>query len=150
MPDILFVIGADPVADGLVASINRPGGNVTGIVFVSSQLGAKRIELLRQLMPTATTLGVLAFHASPEDRSERNPTEAAARTPGQHVLIADAGRESEIDAAFATFSEKRIGAVLVGSGPFFRSHKRQIVELAARYALPTCFSLLDMSKPVAS
>jgi putative ABC transport system substrate-binding protein len=140
---ILFVLGADPVADGLVESINRPGANVTGIVFFSSQLGAKRIELLRQLVPTATTLGVLAFPASPEDRTERSQIEAAAGTAGQHVFIADAVRESEIDAAFATFAEKRIGAVLVGSGPFFRSHKQQIVALAARYALPTCFSLRE-------
>ena len=140
---ILFIIGADPVADGLVRSINRPGANVTGIVFFSSQLGAKRIELLRELVPTATTLGVLAFPASPEDRTERSQIEAAERTAGQHVFIADAVREGEIDAAFATFAEKRIGAVLVGSGPFFRSHKRQIVALAARYALPTCFSLRE-------
>ena len=140
---ILFALGADPVADGLVGSINRPGANVTGIVFFSSQLGAKRIELLRQLVPTATTLGVLAFPDSPEDRTERSQIEAAAGAADQHVFIADAVRESEIDAAFATFAEKRIGAVLVGSGPFFRSQKRQIVALAARYALPTCFSLRE-------
>jgi putative ABC transport system substrate-binding protein len=140
---ILFILGADPVAGGLVASLNRPGANVTGIVFLSSQLGAKRIELLRQLVSTATTIGVLAFPISPEDKTERSQIEAAAGTTGQQILIADAVRESEIDNAFATFAEKRVGAVLVGSGPFFRSHKERIVGLAARYALPASFSLRE-------
>jgi putative ABC transport system substrate-binding protein len=140
---IVFILGADPVAGGLVASLNRPGGNVTGIVFLSSQLGAKRIELLRQLVPAATTIGVLAFPISPEDKTERSQIEAAAKTAGQQILIVDAARDSEIDSAFATFAEKRVGAVLVGSGPFFRSHKEQIVALAARHALPTSYSLRE-------
>jgi putative ABC transport system substrate-binding protein len=140
---IVFIIGADPVADGLVESISRPGANVTGIVFFSAQLGAKRIELLRQLVPTAAKLGMLAFPASPEDRTEQSQIEAAAGSAGEHVLIANAGQESEIDGAFATFANERVGAVLVGSGPFFRSHKQQIIGLAARYALPTCFSLRE-------
>jgi putative tryptophan/tyrosine transport system substrate-binding protein len=140
---IVFILGADPVAGGLVASLNRPGGNVTGIVFLSSQLGAKRIELLRQLVPAATTIGVLAFPISPEDKTERSQIEAAAKTAGQQILIVDAARASEIDSAFATFAEKGVGAVLVGSGPFFRSHKEQIVALAARHALPTSYSLRE-------
>jgi putative tryptophan/tyrosine transport system substrate-binding protein len=140
---ILFVLGADPVAAGLVASLNRPGANVTGIVFFSSQLGGKRIELLRQLVPTATTIGVLAFPISPEDKTERSQVEAAAATSGQQILIADAVREGEIESAFATFAEKRVGAVLVGSGPFFRSNKEKIVALASRYALPTSYSLRE-------
>ena len=140
---ILFVLGADPVAGGLVASLNRPGGNVSGIVFLSSQLGAKRIELLRELVPAATTIGVLAFPASPEDKTERSQIEAAAKTVGQQILVVDAVRDSEIDAAFASFAEKRVGAVLVGSGPFFRSHKEQIVALAARHRLPTSYSLRE-------
>jgi putative ABC transport system substrate-binding protein len=140
---IVFILGADPVAGGLVASLNRPGGNVTGIVFLSSQLGAKRIELLRQLVPAATTIGVLAFPISPEDKTERNQIEAAAKAVGQQILVIDAVRDSEIDRAFASFAEKRVGAVLVGSGPFFRSHKEQIVALAVRHALPTSYSLRE-------
>ena len=104
---IIFALGADPVADGLVASLNRPGGNVTGIVFFSSQLGAKRIELLRHLVPTAT-LGMLAYPASPEDRTERIQVEAAAKAARQPIVIADAVREDEIDKAFATFAEQRV------------------------------------------
>lgn len=140
---LLFVLGADPVAAGLVASLNRPGGNVTGVVFFSSQLGAKRIELLRQLVPTAMTVGVLSFPISPEDKTERDQIEAAAKAAGQQVLMADAVRLDEIDRAFATFAEKRVGAVLVGSGPFFRSNKERIVALASRYALPTSYSLRE-------
>ncbi len=140
---ILFVLGADPVADGLVTSLNRPGANVSGVVFFSSQLGAKRIGLLRQMVPTATTIGMLAFSLSPEDKTERSQIEAAARETGQTIFIADAAREADIDAAFATFAQKGVGAVLVGSGPFFRSHKERIIALAARYKLPTSYSLRE-------
>jgi putative ABC transport system substrate-binding protein len=140
---ILFVLGADPVAAGLVASLNRPGANVSGIVFFSSQLGAKRIELLRQLVPAATTIGVLAFAVSPEDKTERDQIEAAAASSGQQLLIANVAQEADIDKAFASFAEKGVGAVLVGSGPFFRSHKEKIVALALRYALPTSYSLRE-------
>jgi len=140
---ILFVLGADPVADGLVTSLNRPGANVSGVVFFSSQLGAKRIGLLRQMVPGVTTIGMLAFSLSPEDKTERNQIEAAARDIGQNVLFADVAREGDIDAAFATFAEKGVGAVLVGSGPFFRSHKEQIISLAMRYKLPTSYSLRE-------
>jgi putative ABC transport system substrate-binding protein len=145
---ILFVLGADPVAAGLVASLNRPGGNVSGVVFFSAQLGAKRIELLRQLVPAATTIGVLAYPVSPEDRTERSQVEDAARAAGQQIVIVDAVRDTEIDSAFATFAEKQVGAVLVGSGPFFRSHKEQIVALTAQHRLPTSYA--NMSRPVAS
>jgi putative ABC transport system substrate-binding protein len=140
---IVFVLGADPVRIGLVKSLNQPGGNVTGVVFFSSQLGSKRIDLLRQLVPTATTMGMLAFSLSPEDKTERDQIEAAAQNAGQKLLIADAVQESDIDKAFATFAENRVGAVVVGSGPFFRSHKEQIVALASRYQLPTSYSLRE-------
>jgi putative ABC transport system substrate-binding protein len=143
---IVFVMGADPVAGGLVASLNRPGGNVTGVVFLSAQLGAKRIELLRQLVPAASTLGVLTYPASVENRTERNEIEAAAAAAGQAIVLLDAVQESEIDQAFATFAEKHVGAVLVGSGPFFRSHKEQILGLAARYALPASYSLREYAE----
>ncbi len=140
---ILFALGADPVATGLVASLSRPGGNVTGVVFFSSQLGAKRIELLRQLVPGATTIGLLSFPLSPEDKTERTQVVAGAAAAGQHVITADATHEGDIDKGFVTFAENRVGAVMVGSGPFFRSHKERIVGLASRYALPTSYSLRE-------
>jgi putative ABC transport system substrate-binding protein len=142
----VFALGADPVADGLVASFNRPGGNVTGIVFFSAQLGAKRIGLLRQLVPTATSLGMLAYPTSREDRTERGQVEEGAKAAGLRLIIADAASGSDIDKAFAMFAEKHVGAVLVGSGPFFRSHKERILELAARYALPASYSLREYAE----
>ena len=146
---ILFALGADPVADGLVRAS-------TGPAPTSRESSSFRLSSEPNTSNCCTNwcegddAGVLAFPASPEDRTERSQIEAATRHAGQHVFIADAVRESEIDAAFATFAEKRIGAVLVGSGPFFRSHKQQIVALAARYALPACFSLREYAKRGAS
>jgi putative ABC transport system substrate-binding protein len=139
----IFVLGADPVATGLVQSLNRPGGNITGIVFFSSQLGAKRIGLLRQLVPHATAFGVLAFTSSPEDRTELAQVKAAGAAVGQQLVIGEAHQDSDIDEAFAKFANMSVGAVLVGSGPFFRSHKEQIINLAARYRLPASYSLRE-------
>ncbi|MBV9460129.1 MAG: ABC transporter substrate-binding protein [Bradyrhizobium sp.] len=143
---IIFALGADPVADGLVTSLNLPGGNVTGIVFFSSQLGAKRVDLLRQMVPTATTMGVLAYPASPEDRTERSQIEAAAKGASLQLAIAEAANESDIENAFASFAEQQVAAVLVGSGPFFRSHKERILGLAARYKLPASYSLREYAE----
>lgn len=140
---ILFVLGADPVATGLISSLNRPGGNISGVVFFSSQLGAKRIGLLRQMVPRATTIGMLAFSLSPEDKTERNQVEDAAREVGQNMLFVDVAQAEGIEPAFAKFAEEGVAAVLVGSGPLFRSHKEQIVALAARYKLPTSYSLRE-------
>lgn len=137
----IFVLGADPVAIGVVQSLNHPGGNITGIVFFSAQLGAKRVGLLRQLVPKATTFGILAFASSQEDRTELEQVKAAAAAVGQQLLVADVARDSDIDQAFATFANASVGAVLVGSGPFFRSHKEQIISLAARHRLPASYSL---------
>ena len=139
----IFVLGADPVGLGLVQSLSRPGGNITGIVFFSSQLGSKRIGLLRQIFPHASKLGVLAFTASPEDRTELAQVKSAAEGLGQQLVLADITRENEIDQAFETFAKAPVDAVLVGSGPFFRSHKQQIIGLAAQYRLPASYSLRE-------
>lgn len=139
----IFVLGADPVATGLVKSLNRPGGNITGVVFFSAQLGAKRIELLRQLAPHAAALGVLAYPASQEDRTELEQVKAAAAGVGQRLVIAEVTRDTEFEPAFARFAAAPVGAVLVGSGPFFRSHKERIIGLAARTRLPASYSLRE-------
>jgi putative ABC transport system substrate-binding protein len=139
----IFVLGADPVTTGLVKNLNHPGGNVTGIVFFSSQLGAKRIELLRQLVPKAAAFGVLAYSASPEDRTEFEQVKTAAATVGQRLVVAEVTRDDELEQAFATFASAPVGAVLVGSGPFFRSHKERIIGLAARTRLPASYSLRE-------
>jgi putative ABC transport system substrate-binding protein len=140
---IVFVTGADPVKDALVASLNRPGGNVTGVTFLAGQLGAKRLELLRQLVPKATTIGVLVNPSSPETEMERKDLSDAAQAIGQQLIILDASSDRDIEAAFATFVQRGAGALLVGSGPFLTSHREQLVALAAHHSLPASYDLRE-------
>jgi len=137
---IVFATGADPVRDGLVASLNRPGGNVTGVVFFTGVLVAKRLELLHQLVPKATKIGVLVNPNNPDTQAERSDVQAAAQAIGQQLLILDVNNERDIETAFATFAQRGAGAVLVGSGAFMTSHRELIVALAARHALPTGYN----------
>jgi putative ABC transport system substrate-binding protein len=137
---ILFASGSDPVRDGLVASLNRPGGNVTGVVFFSSTLGAKRLELLRQLVPKATTIAVLVNPNTPEMEAERRDVQAAAQAVGQQLIWHDASNERDIETAFTTFVRRGAGAVLAGSGPFINSHRELIVALAVRHGLPASYA----------
>jgi len=137
---IVFVTGSDPVKDGLVASLNRPGGNVTGVSFLAGSLGTKRLELLRQLLPRATTIGVLVNPTSPEAEAERNDLQTAAQAIGQQLIILDVGSDRDIETAFATSVQRGAGALLVGSGPFLSSHREQLVALAVRYALPMAYN----------
>jgi putative tryptophan/tyrosine transport system substrate-binding protein len=136
---IVFAYGGDPVKDGLVASLNRPGGNVTGVVFIQGVLGAKRLELLRQIVPKATTIAVLVNPNNPEAVSERSDVQAAALAIGQQLLVLDVSSDRDIETAFATFVQRGAGALLVGSGAFFFSHREQVVALAARHALPASY-----------
>ncbi len=140
---IVFTSGGDPVKDGLVASLNRPGGNVTGAVFFGGVLAGKRLELLRQLVPKATTIGMLAGPNSPETEAERAEVPAAAKAIGRQLLVLDVGSDRDIESAFATFVERGAGALLVGSGPNLFSHRERIVALAARHALPAIYTLRD-------
>ena len=140
---IVFVTGSDPVKDALVASLNRPGGNVTGVTFLGGQLGAKRLELLRQLVPKATTIGVLVNPSSPETEEERKDLQVAAQAIGQQLIILDVSNDRDIETAFATFVQRGAGALLVGSGPFLTSHREQLVALAARDALPAAYDLRE-------
>jgi putative ABC transport system substrate-binding protein len=137
---ILFASGSDPVRDGLVASLNRPGGNVTGVVFFSSTLGAKRLELLRQLVPNATTIAVLVNPTSPEMEAERRDVQEAAQAIGQQLIFHDANNARDVEIAFTTFVHRGAGALLVGSGPFINSHRELIVALAARHGLPASYA----------
>ena len=137
---IVFAIGSDPVRAGLVANLNRPGSNVTGVVFFSADLGAKRLEQLRQFVPQATTLAMLANPNTPGPEAERKEVQAAAQAIGQPLLVVDVANEREIAAAFAMFVQSRADALLVGSGPLLNSHRERIVALAARHALPTSYA----------
>jgi putative ABC transport system substrate-binding protein len=140
---IVFVTGSDPVRDGLVASLNRPGGNITGAVFITGELGAKRLELLRQIAPRATKIAVLVTPNTPESEAERRDVLAAAQAIGQQLVVLDVDNERDIETAFATFVQRGAGALLAGAGAFLNSHRERIVALAARYALPASYSTRD-------
>jgi putative ABC transport system substrate-binding protein len=140
---IIFTTGSDPVRDGLVASLNRPGGNVTGVVFFGSVLGAKRLELLRQLVPKAAAIGLMMNPTGTESDAERRDVQAAAQAMGQQFVIVDAHRVDDIESAFATFVQRGVGALLVGATPFMASQRERIVALAARHALPAIYALRE-------
>jgi len=137
---IVFAYGGDPVKDGLVASLNRPGGNVTGVVFIQGVLAAKRLELLRQIVPKATTIAVLVNPNNPEAVSERSDVQAAALAIGQQLLVLDVTSDRDIETAFATFVQRGAGALIVGAGASFFSNRERIVALAARHGLPAIYA----------
>jgi len=141
---IVFVIADDPVRLGLVASLARPGGNLTGINFLSGELTAKRLELLRELMPSAIRVAVLVNPANAEN-PERE-VETAARSIGLQIQTLNASTIREINAAFATFVRERPDAVFVGLDPFFNSRRIQLVQLAARYAIPASYPARDFAE----
>ena len=136
---IVAVTGVDPVRTGLVTSLSRPGGNVTGVMFTTSDLTAKRLGLLHELVPKATIVGVLLDRNVPEVDFELRDAEAAGRAIGRQVLTVKAASELEFNAAFSKMVQAGAGALLVSGGPLFLSHRRQLVALAARYALPASY-----------
>jgi len=140
---VVFATGSDPVRDGLVASLNRPGGNFTGVIFITSELGTKRLELLRQLVPKATTVAMLVMPSGQETKLERVDVAKAAQALGLQLVVADATSRPEIEVAFATFAQRRADAVLVGTGALTNSHSEAIVALAARHSIPTIYSLRE-------
>jgi putative ABC transport system substrate-binding protein len=140
---IVFAAGGDPVRDGLVASMNRPGGNVTGVNFFAGLLGAKRLELLRRLAPSAKPMAMLVNPNAPNNEAERRDVQDAATTVGQQLLVRDVGSAGDIEDAFEAFAKAGAGTLLVGSGPVLVSHRRQIIELAARHALPAGYTLRE-------
>ena len=137
---IIFATGSDPVRDGLVASLNRPAGNLTGAVFFASVLGGKRLEQLRQLVPKATTIAMLVNPNTSETEAERSDVQAAALAMGLQVLILDVSSDRDIETAFTAFVHRGVGALLVGSGTFTFSHREPIIALAARHGLPASFT----------
>jgi putative ABC transport system substrate-binding protein len=139
----VFATGSDPVKDGLVASLNRPGGNVTGVSFLAAQIGAKRLELLRQLVPKAATIGMIVSPHTSDTEAERSEVLAAGQAIGQQFRVADVESVHDIETAFATFVQQGVGAVFMGTGAFTNSHREQLVALAAKYRLPAIFSLRE-------
>jgi putative tryptophan/tyrosine transport system substrate-binding protein len=135
---IVFATGSDPVVDGLVTSLNRPGGNLTGVSFVSGLLGAKRLEMLRQLVPTAPTIAMLVGTDTLEARIERRDVELAAQALGQQLIIAPFTSEGELDGTFTSIVQRGAKALLVGTGPS-TSNRQRLVALAARHAIPAIY-----------
>jgi putative ABC transport system substrate-binding protein len=142
---VVFATGSDPVRDGLVASLNRPGANFTGVTFISSDLGTKRLELLRQLVSRTTTMAMLIGPDVPETIAERADVQKAAQALGQQVVVAQATSLGEIAAAFTAFVERGAGSLFVGTGAFTNSHREAIVALAAHRALPAIYSLREFA-----
>ncbi len=133
---IVFTYAADPVKAGIVASLNQPEQNITGITWFGGDLSGKRLALLRDILPQIGTVGLLHDPMVPESRSEVDDTQEIARRLNLKLMVLNASTEQEIDTAFATLSEQHIGAVLVGSGAYLFSRRKQIIDLSARHALP--------------
>jgi putative ABC transport system substrate-binding protein len=155
---IVFNMGSDPVALGLVASLSRPGGNLTGITFLEAELAPKRLQLLHELIPNAAAFGVLADPASPPTQSIITDLQAAARTLGLQLIVVNARTDSDLETAFETFSQRRVDAVLVGTSTLYTRRTEQLAALTARYALPAIFpyrthalvgGLLSYGSPIA-
>ena len=132
---IIFASGSDPVRDGLVASLNRPGGNITGVAFLVTGLGAKRLDLLRQLVPKATLIAHLVNPGSVDTEAERRDVQGAAQRLGQQLIVLDASSARDIETSFATFVQRGAGALIVGAGAFLFSNRERLVALAALPAM---------------
>ena len=136
---IVFSSGNDPVKFGLVASLNRPGGNATGVAFLIDTLGSKRLELLREVLPGAKLIAALMNPDNVGTDTQLQDLQKAAHATAQQLLFLNANSEGEIDTAFATIAEKRADAVVVSPDPFFLSQRERIVALAARHAVPAIY-----------
>jgi putative ABC transport system substrate-binding protein len=140
---ILFTSGLDPVKAGLVASLNRPEANVTGVSWFSAELGNKHIEVLNEFVPQAALIALLVNPNNPEGGFFEQSAQDGARALGRRLLVIRAGSAREIDAAFATLAEQRANAVIVASDPFYTTRVRQVAVLAARHAVPAVYTVRE-------
>ena len=136
---IVFVAALDPVKSGLVASLNRPGGNVTGVTFIGSSLGVKRLELARELVPNVEVIALLTHPHSPDALEELRDLQIAAKTIGQQLVAVTATSDRDFEAAFASVVRHRAGVLLIGSDPFLFQSTEQLVALSARYHIPAIY-----------
>jgi putative ABC transport system substrate-binding protein len=136
---IVFVSGDDPVDQGLVTNLSRPGGNLTGVAFINGPLNPKRLELLHELVPKPSTIAILFDPNSPTPDARLRDIEAGARMLGRDILIMKAGTENEINAAFVTIAQARAGALFVAASQSFPVRRRQITALAGRHGLPASY-----------
>ena len=137
---IVFEVGADPVETGLIATLSRPGGNITGLTNLNVELGPKKLQLLHGLVPAAATIGLLVNPANPISEIASKDMQAAARTLGVEVDVLRASAERDIDEVFASLVQKRVGALVITGDPLFTGRIEQLVALTARYAMPTIYN----------
>jgi putative tryptophan/tyrosine transport system substrate-binding protein len=142
---IVFLTGADPVQAGLVASLSRPGGNLTGVTSLGVELGPKRLELLHELVPAATTIAILVNPANRSAEIQVRDMQAAARTLGLELHILQASTEREIDAAFAALTRLRAGALVISPEAFFNSRSEQLAALTVRHAVPAIYTYREFA-----
>jgi putative ABC transport system substrate-binding protein len=140
---VVFAVTADPVKTGLVASLNRPGGNVTGVNFLLNMIAPKLFEVLQEAVPKPGTIGFLVNPTGPEAEAAVSEVRSAAQALGHGVMVVNASTQREIDDAFAALGQNRVGALLVGNDVFFYSRREQIVRLAARHALPAIYNVRE-------
>jgi putative ABC transport system substrate-binding protein len=138
-PTVIFVVGNDPVRTGLVANLNRPGGNLTGVIFTTIDLASKRLGQLHELVPKAELVGVLVDPDLPEHEVTIRDAEAAAKTIGLQAVVAKAASPAELFPAFEKFVRTGVGALLVGSSAFFTSQRQRLALLTARHGIPSSF-----------
>jgi putative ABC transport system substrate-binding protein len=142
---IVFAVGFDPVSNGLVASLNRPGGNITGVVTSFDEIGAKKLELAHELIPAATNFAVLLNPSYPSTASQTKDLAAAARSLSLQLHVLDAGSEQDFDSVFAAVAKLRPGALVIGNDPFFNSHSAQLGALTARSGVPGIFQTREFT-----
>jgi putative ABC transport system substrate-binding protein len=142
---IVFLSAGDPVQLGIVASLNRPGGNITGVSFLAVELASKRLQLLLDVVPAATVIGLLTNPNNPRTDPEIGQLPAAARTVGKQILVVKAGSERDFDVAFETLVQERANAVLIPAEPLFSLWHEQLVALAARHALPAMYDVREFT-----
>jgi putative ABC transport system substrate-binding protein len=136
---VVFAVNNDPVATKLVTSLNRPGANLTGVAYLGSELGAKRLGLMHEMLPTVADFAVLAHPTYPSSAPFISDVKAGAHSMGLRIEVFNASTESEIDAAFAALSARRLGALLIANNPLFTTQRERIIALAARYTVPTMY-----------
>jgi putative tryptophan/tyrosine transport system substrate-binding protein len=142
---IVFTYGADPVKAGIVASLNRPEENITGVTWFSGDLAGKRLALLHDVLPNTSIIGLLTNPHDPEESSTRADAQDAARRFNLKLVVMNASTEREIDTAFATFAQQQVGAVVVGGDPLLLSRREQIISLATRHTMPTIGTLREFA-----
>jgi len=135
----VFIVGSDPVQDGLVASLARPGGNITGVTLITSELGAKRLGLLRELVPSAALIAVLLNPTSSASQQQSRDIEAAAGAIGQRIVMLSASNDRELETAFATLKQAQAGALVIMPDPFFTTQRERLIALAGRHAIPAVY-----------